>query len=532
MAARRILASWIGHTDLLSMASDLSEQQQARVLKSLRFKGSLRVQNGPIQTLLKHEQFDEVHLLSNYSPYLNRLFKKWVNDKVVIHTVKLDDPTDYPAVFRAVDSELKAIVGNSSTELAIHLSPGTPAMAAVWVLLGKSRYRATFYQSHDGRAWQTDIPFDLVADFVPEVLRDPDFNLQHLAARNPSEVDGFEDIVGDSKILRLAVGRAQKAALRDVPVLILGESGTGKEMFARAIHKASRRKNEKFVPINCAAIPESLLESELFGHKKGAFSGATADREGAFEQANGGTIFLDEVGECSADMQAKLLRVLQPPPGKGPSCREFSRVGEAKTRTVDVRIIAATNRNLMDSVTDGDFREDLFYRLAVIKVKLPPLRDRKSDIPLLVKALMRDINADFKKQEEPGYHNKSVSEAAKIFVRGYDWPGNVRQLRNTLVEAAVMANSDSIGVGDIRAAIADVPGKKASNDLLEHPLGEGFSLQELLEDVQRHYLDRAMDEAHGVKRRAAKMLGYTNYQTLDAQLKRLKVNEKIEPRKK
>lgn len=245
----------------------------------------------------------------------------------------------------------------------------------------------------------------------------------------------------------------------------------------------------------------------------------------------GGTIFLDEIGECSADMQAKLLRVLQPPPGKGPSCREFSRVGETKTRRTDVRIIAATNRELMNAVAEGDFREDLFYRLAVIKVKLPPLQDRKSDIPMLVDALLGEINADFKKQDEPDYRDKSISEAAKRFVRSYEWPGNVRQLRNTLVEAAVMANSDSIGVGDIRAAIADVPGKRVSNDILEQSLGDGFSLQNLLEDVQRHYLDRAMEEAHGVKRRAAEMLGYANYQTLDAQLKRLNVCGNWESRK-
>lgn len=528
MSTQRVLVSWIGTTDLLSMAADLEERQQARVLKALNFRGTLRAQSGPIKTLLEHEAFDEVHLLSNYEPFMNRLFAKWIDAKPVIHPVKLENPTDYPAVFRAAEAELKAIVGQSSADLSIHLSPGTPAMAAVWVLLGKSRYRATFFQSHNGRAWQTDIPFDLVADFVPEVLRDPDFNLQHLAARSPDEVAGFEDIIGDSKALRLAVGRAQKAALRDVPVLILGESGTGKEMFARAIHRASRRSGEEFIPINCAAIPESLLESELFGHKKGAFSGAVADRDGAFDRANGGTIFLDEVGECSSDMQAKLLRVLQPPPGKGPSFREFSRVGEAKTRTSDVRIIAATNRDLMDAIADGDFREDLFYRLAVIKVKLPPLRDRKSDIPMLVEALMREINADFKRQDEPGYSDKSVSEPAKRFVRSYEWPGNVRQLRNTLVEAAVMASGDSIGVGDIRAAIADVPGRRARNDVLEQSLGDGFSLQNLLEDVQRHYLDRAMDEARGVKKRAAEMLGYSSYQTLDAQLKRLKVNSKRE----
>jgi DNA-binding NtrC family response regulator len=208
---------------------------------------------------------------------------------------------------------------------------------------------------------------------------------------------------------------------------------------------------------------------------------------GAFEQADGGTIFLDEIGECSGDMQAKLLRVLQPHPEKGPSYREFSRVGEAKPRHSDVRIIAATNRDIMDEVTRGGFREDLFYRLAVIKIKLPPLRERKSDIPTLVDHLLMQINEDFRKREEPGYRDKSISDAAKRFVRSYDWPGNVRQLGNTLVEAAVMASGDTIGVGDIKAAIADIPGQRPSS-VADHQLGDGFCLQEFLEEIQRQYL--------------------------------------------
>lgn len=522
MASGRILVCWIGKTDLLSMAADLDPNQQRKVLATLEFQGKPRKEDGPIKTLLRHEQFNEVHFLSNYQSFLNEWFVQWIGVKPKLHTVKLHDPTDYPAVFSVVNAELKGIGLSSSDELCIHLSPGTPAMAAVWVLLGKSRYRATFYQTHEGRAYQTDIPFDLVADFVPQVLRDPDINLQHLAARSPHEIAGFERIIGDSKAIRLAVGRAQKAALRDVPILILGESGTGKELFARAVHEASPRREKPFIPVNCAAIPRDLLESSLFGHKKGAFSGAVSDHLGAFEQADGGTILLDEIGECSDDMQAKLLRVLQPPPGKGPSWREFSRVGEAKTRHSDVRIIAATNREIMEEVTRGGFREDLFYRLAVIKIKLPPLRERKSDIPALVDHLVQQINKDFRQREEPGYRDKSISDAAKRFVRSYDWPGNVRQLGNSLVEAAVMASGDTIGVGDIKAAIADVPGQK-TNNVADRQLGDGFCLQEFLEDIQRQYLQRAMEEAGGVKTKAAELLGIPSYQTLDAQLKRLGV---------
>ncbi|GIW80394.1 MAG: hypothetical protein KatS3mg105_2201 [Gemmatales bacterium] len=522
MANRRILVSWIGATDLLAMAAELEDVQQRKVCKALSFAGKPRLQDGPIRSLLRNESFDQVHLLSNYEPFLNRLFTAWIGGNPTIHAVKLDNPTDYAGIFAAVKQTLDSIEASDGDELVFFLSPGTPAMAVTWVLIGKSRHNVSFYQTYNGRAWKTEIPYDVVAGFVPELASAPDAGLQHLAAKAPAEIRGFERIIGASKALRLAAGRAEKAAKRDVPVLILGETGTGKEMFARAIHNASRRRDGPFIAINCAAIPQALLESELFGHVKGAFTGATSNREGAFMLADGGTIFLDEIGECPPDMQAKLLRVLQPPPGKGPCYREFTPVGGAATIHSNVRIVAATNRKLMDEVAASKFREDLFYRLAVITLKLPPLRDRKTDIPPLVKALMQQINADFRNQE-PGYRDKSLSDAAKRFVSQYDWPGNVRQLRNALLEAAIMSAGETIGVADIKAAIAEVPGKK-SESLLDRPLGEGFSLQKLLAEVQRHYLRRAMEEAHGVKKHAAELLGYANYQTLDAQLKRLKID--------
>lgn len=521
MGSRRILLSWIGTTDLLSMAADLDDAQREKVCEAVAFSEMPRKQDGPLRTLLRHEAFHQIHLLSNFKPFLNRLFGGWIGGNPVIHTVKLDNPTDYAGIFAAVKYTLDSIEISVGDEFVFFLSPGTPAMAATWILIGKSRHNVSFYQTHDGRAWKTEIPYDVVASFVPELASAPDAGLQHLAAKAPAEIRGFERIIGTSKALRLAAGRAEKAAKRDVPVLILGESGTGKEMFARAIHDASHRRSGPFVAINCAAVPQALLESELFGHVKGAFTGASSNRDGAFTLADGGTVFLDEVGECPADMQAKLLRVLQPPPGKGPCFREFTLVGSTTPVHSDVRIVAATNRSLMDEVASGDFREDLFYRLAVITLKLPPLRDRKTDIPPLVDALLDEINADFRSQE-PGYRDKSLSDAAKRFVHGYHWPGNVRQLRNTLVEAAVMSAGDSIGVGDIKAAVADVPGTRAES-VLDQPLGDGFSLQKLLEDIQRQYLDRAMEEARGVKKRAAELLGIMNYQTLDAQIKRLNV---------
>jgi DNA-binding NtrC family response regulator len=519
-----VLTSWIGHTDLLAMAVGLDLPTRHRVQEALK-RSSLRAEPpGPIQTLIEREKFDEVHLLSNDPEWLAELFLSQVAHGAILHRCELNDPTDYCQVFAAADRTLAAITQShekTGIDLQIHLSPGTPAMAATWVLLGKSRYPATFFQTHRGRVQVTEIPFDLTVDFLPQLLRDADRTLQHLAALSPREVLGFEHIVGDSRVIRLAVGRAQKAALRDVPVLVVGESGTGKELFAQAIHAASPRRNGRFVALNCAAIPKELLESELFGHIKGAFTGAGAARAGAFEEANGGTLFLDEVGECDPAMQAKLLRVLQPPPGQGPCHRVYRRVGEIRTRDCDVRVIAATNRDLVREIDAGRFREDLYYRLGVITVKLPPLRDRKTDIPHIANALLVQVNQGFEAQE-PGYKHKYFSVGTMTFLQRHSWPGNVRQLYNAILQAAVMAESDEIGPGDMGAAIIDVPGSRAETSW-DVSLGDGFSLEEHLKVIQRQFLQRAMVEAKGVKKRAAALLGYENYQTLDAQLKRLNV---------
>ncbi len=289
----------------------------------------------------------------------------------------------------------------------------------------------------------------------------------------------------------------------------------------RAIHDASHRRDKPFVIVNCAAIPKTLLESEVFGHVKGAFTGADKSHDGAFQQANAGTLFLDEIGESAPDIQAKLLRVLQPPPDESPCIREFQPLGSTKITRADVRVVAATNRNLQSMIHDGGFRDDLFYRLAVITVKLPPLRDRKSDIPKIAATLLARINQDFERQE-PGYRYKTLSDSANVFVSAYGWPGNVRELHNALLQSAVMSNKDGIEADDIKATIAEMPNMELlKDDPLERPLGGGFSIDAHLMAIQRHYIERAMREANGVKSKAARLLGMKNYQTLDAQLKRI-----------
>lgn len=526
MSRRRILVSWVGHNDLRAMCASMPGNEGQELLAEIGGNSLPTSEIGPIKTLLEVEQFEAVYLLSNYKVAWSRQLSKWLGGDANIVTVKLQNPTDYPAIFQIADEQLgnlrsKGTLDNS--ELCLHLSPGSPAMAAIWLLLGKSRYPATFYQSYKGKAWVTEIPFDLAVDFAAEVFREPDAHLQHLLAHSPSEIAGFEQIAGDSHPIRLAVGRAKRAATRNVPVLLLGESGTGKEMFARAIHESSSRREKPFRAVNCAAISRDLLESELFGHKKGAFTGADKDRKGLFEEADGGTLFLDEIGECDPAMQATLLRVLQPPPGGHPCDRLFYRVGESTSQNSNVRIIAATNRDLIEAINDGHYRDDLYYRLAAITIKLPPLRERKRDIPKIIECLLGQINEQLR-SDGPAYEDKKISDAAMTFVKKHDWPGNVRQLYNALLQAAVMAEGKSLGKQDIADALAEMPSTTGeSMEVLNHPLGDGFDIQEHLNDIHRHYLRRAMELTHGNKTRAAKLLGIPNYQTLDAQLKRLNI---------
>ena len=349
MKSRTVLVQWIGHSDLRAMAATLPDTKRKQVLDRIRGEASDSSDLGPTKTLLTTQQFDEVRLLSNYPQAWNQWYQAWLGMKsATVIPVELPKPTDYVAIYRIADAELSQLRQRatwSDTELCLHLSPGTPAMAAVWLLLGKTRYPAKFLETFAGKSWVTEVPFDLTIDVLSDLLRDPDSHLQHLAAEGPQDVAGFEHIAGESRVIRDAVGRAKRAALRGVSILLLGESGTGKEMFAHAIHQASPRRDRPFVPINCAALSQILLETELFGHVKGAFTGADRDRPGAFELAHGGTLFLDEVGECDLETQAKLLRVLQPTTGAGSSSRTLRRVGDHRETPIDVRVIAATNRD-------------------------------------------------------------------------------------------------------------------------------------------------------------------------------------------
>jgi DNA-binding NtrC family response regulator len=243
------------------------------------------------------------------------------------------------------------------------------------------------------------------------------------------------DFIGRSPAISTAVGFARRAAHSDVPVLIQGESGTGKELMARAVHQNSRRREHAFIAVNCATLSRDLLVSELFGHERGAFTGADQKQTGKFERADGGTLFLDEIGDMDISVQPKLLRALEQ--------REFERLGGRETISVNVRLIAATNKDLESACRDGEFREDLYYRLNVLRVTLPPLRERREDIP----ALIRDFISTFGTEIQPAV--TGISPEAEAILYKYDWPGNVRQLRNVIHGAILMGSGEIIEVADL-----------------------------------------------------------------------------------
>lgn len=498
---RTVLITWVGNTDL--KAVERTEE----------------VGVGPIAQALDGRSFDEVLLVSDYARKAVEPYVAWLRGRtqasIAVRYEKLSGPTKFGEIYEAAVRACESVRARNDTgaSLVFHLSPGTPAMAAVWIILGKTRFPAELIESSRQHGVQSaSVPFDISVDFIPDILRSRDEHLRGLAAAGPPEAPEFSDIVHRSRPMQRLIGMARKVAVRNVPVLIEGASGTGKELFARAIHRASPRREQSFVCINCGAIPAELIESELFGHEKGAFTGATGMRKGLFESADGGTLFLDEVGELPVAAQVKLLRVLQ----EG----ELLRVGSTRPVRIDVRVVAATNRTLTEEVSEGRFREDLFYRLAVAALKIPPLVDRPGDLSLLVEQLLALVNAQNAK--ETGSAEKKLSAAARNLLLVHPWPGNVRELLNTLHRAVIWTEGLTITAEDVREALLDVP-LAARPDVLGRPLGEGLDLAELLAGVARHYLERAMDEAGGNKTKAAALVGLPSYQTLTNWLAKYKV---------
>jgi DNA-binding NtrC family response regulator len=306
---------------------------------------------------------------------------------------------------------------------------------------------------------------------------------RYLLAERKTDFDDY-GIVGRSPAIRLVIDKLEQVAQSKSTVLITGETGTGKELAARAIHDRSREREMPLIKVNCAAIPESLLESELFGHMRGAFTSATVNKKGKFSLAHGSSIFLDEIGLMSAPLQSKLLRVLQE--------REVEPLGSERAEKVDVRVIAATNRDLASMMASGTFQEDLYYRLSVIPIELPPLRARREDIPLLVSHFMS------KHQRRTGKEIEGITEEAVAALCAYEWPGNVRELENCIERAVVLSRSKELGLDDISLA----PRVASAPDALP-----SLRLRENVDWVERETITRALEHANGVKKKAAETMG-------------------------
>lgn len=497
---KTLLFCWFGMTDLKASSGD----------------GDVGL--GPVAQAVVDRAFSEVVLLNTWKKSDAGKYVEWLKNKtdsiITRYDIDLSSPTHFGEIHQAASSVISEKIKKYGPDarLVFHLSPGTPAMAAVWILLAKTRFPAELIESSKEHGVKTAlVPFDISVELIPDLLRKTDKSLERMAAGLPDDAPEFKDIIHRSEIMQQVILKARRVASHSIPVLIEGESGTGKELLARAIHAASPRKDKPLITLNCGAIPHELVESELFGHEKGSFTGAITERIGHFEAAHQGTLFLDEIGELPKDIQVKLLRTLQ----EG----EVKRIGSIRIRNVDVRIIAATNRNLMEEVSAGLFREDLFYRLAVAVIKLPPLRDRSGDIGLLVDQFLNRINRE--NETISGQTHKNISVSAKNILLQHSWPGNIRELQNTLTRAMVWSVDETLSDNDIKDALLPVKAAGACIDnILNQSLENGIDLPSIINTVAVHYLERGLEKTHGNKTKTAKILGLPSYQTLTNWIKK------------
>jgi transcriptional regulator with PAS, ATPase and Fis domain len=472
-------------------------------------------ERGPVFQALAHGRYARLVLLSNSSrldtgDFITGLRRQLARlgqaVEIDVEYFELEDPTDYPRIYLAARDVLDRH-HRPGDETWFHLSPGTPAMASVWMVLSQSSHPARLIQTSRERGLrEVELPFILAArerSSISELMSD-------LMVRDRAENGDFAGIIHADAAMKRLIEKARKAARFDVPVLVSGESGTGKELLCRAIHRASPRSAGPFVPVNCGAIPAELMESQFFGHVRGAFTGADRDHRGVFEEARGGTLFLDEIGELPAGMQVKLLRALQ----EG----EVRPVGADSPVRIDVRILAATNRRLADEIGAGNFRADLYYRLAVAGLHIPPLRQRSGDIPALTRQLLSAINREFAESDER-WEDRDLAPETMDFIVTRPWPGNIRQLINSLKQAALWSTSLVITPPDIADALDDSPYGDENRGGGEEPAYP--DLQSQLDAVARRRIIEVLEKHGGHKGRSAAELGFANHQTLSNWMSRL-----------
>lgn len=458
-------------------------------------------QEGPILSLLRVRLFSHVVLFAtprtaSQTEHTEREIKaRHPGVDVELRHLALDDPTDYFAIMRALRvSCLDVATAHPGASFFVSTASGTPQMHASWVLLTASgeiparilSVRPPRFVSSD-RAAVTEI--DLSSPDFPSIRPKvwSDLDAPPEGECDPSEVVRRLGIVGNHPSFLSAIETASILARSDLSILLLGESGTGKEKFARLVHALSSRAQGPFIPVNCAAVPKELAESFLFGHRKGAFTGAFANSVGRFEAADNGTLFLDEVAEMPVEIQGKFLRAIQ----EG----VIEPLGAPASKAISVRFIAATNQNLPTALAEGRFREDLYYRLQVAELRIPPLRERRSDISKLAIFFLDEINLGLKPV-------RRFTAEALASIQGYDWPGNVRQLQNCVQRAAILSRGAEIRPEAL--GLGTTAGAAAPSAVPEPHLG--FSVEDYLASVRSTLYERALDLSGGNQSEAARLL--------------------------
>lgn len=475
-------------------------------------------QAGPIISLVLEEHFDRVILVSNEKTMSRAqdtreaIINRREGLDVHVEKIHVPDPLNYIDILSEFRRVTRPLLELEEATFFVSVSSGTPSMHACWLLLAASgEFPATILNVRPSRFVTASNPLvyevDLTASQFPQVrvrqgVDDPGSSRADLLILRERL-----GVVGNHGSILEALQTASALSGARVPALILGETGTGKELFARLIHLLGDGNRKPWVVVNCASIPKDLVESELFGHARGAFTGATQERRGKFEEAHEGTLFLDEVGELPPSAQAKLLRVLQ----EG----EITRVGENRVRTVDVRVVAATNRELTSASyrRESEFREDLYHRLNVGVFRLPSLKERREDVPVLALHFVDMLS------EKMG-RRKTITQAALTRLMGHPWPGNIRELRNTIERTILLHPGPKIDAEDIKFAPGDAE-IDVPEGFPEPDLGaKGFTLPSYLDDVRDHLVRLAVSESAGNQSQAARLLGMSP-QAINKHLKRI-----------
>jgi len=496
----RVLLSWIG-------AQDPWIGPGGRTAGKLQHFDTVRpdgARDGPILSFLGHaDRFDVLYLLVDPSiaetgaveALGQELVTRHPGLKVLFKHVPIDDPRAYDPLYRHMLAACKEASDSHGTEADynIFLSPGTPQMHAIWVLLSKTLFLATTWQGSDQpgrpRAEVAKIPFDIEAQIIEPARQE--------ATAAPPDLGSIGFIYQSPKTAQILEMLVRVARRTDLPILIIGERGTGKELLARIAHQKGQRPNGPFVPLNCSALPEQLAESELFGHRRGAFTGANCTKPGVFEVAQGGTLFLDEIAELALGTQAKLLRVLQE--------KAVRRLGDNNELSVDFRLVAATNRDIRTMVTENTFRADLYDRVNGVTIQIPPLRERSEDIAPLIEHFLQVANKGARLKKIRGAR---LAPGASTRLLRHSWPGNVRELAVTIERLVGMADGGTIKTRDVDQALLQSSGGLGTLASIDADLRPGRGTDDILEDVKRE-LYRQAQHKWGNQPRIATALGIT-----------------------